>query len=303
MIVDLKEFHEHLRTDVSEGAAATYVRIVSLALSKFPGDPMRLLAQKHLSSSTKHSYHSALRHWAQFTNDDDLLKRLKSPELKRTFKDSRREEHRSKDRHIVQPFSPDEEKRIYAALKKWREDESLPVWQWPAVSMMFMLGLRAGVDLAYLAHRDVDAAIRDGVELTIVTKGAKERSVPAILVMDELRTLAELEQPWGILADLIVSDRAPDSPRKVANAYETLRLCVKKLAEEVGIPPGDMHTHRFRHNAANRLYEATKDVVKVQNFLGHEKSVTTMGYLKKNRTQAIGEDLIAAMKHLRDEEE
>jgi integrase len=159
--------------------------------------------------------------------------------------------------------------------------------------MLFSLGLRAGVDLAWLARKDVDAALRNGVELVIVTKGSKERAVPAVLVLEELRFLASLEQPWEILADLIVTDT--DSERKVANAYERLRLCVKKLADEVGIPTKEMHTHRFRHNAAQRLYAATKDIKKVQEFLGHNDPKTTMRYLNKNRTEEIGQDLLAAM--------
>ncbi len=292
---DFQKFRAHLRKSVGESSATTYLRVVELALSKFPDDPMKLMLQRHLSNATRHTYQAALRHWADFAEDKALGERLRSKELRRTMKDNRRAEHAKRDRHVVRPFSPEEERRIYTTLQRWREDADRPVWQWPAMSMMFMLGLRAGVDLAYLARRDVEAALRSGIELVIVTKGAKERAVPAILVLDELRTLYELEG-WEILADLIVSGRAPDSPRKVANAYEHLRLCVKKLADEVGIPPEEMHPHRFRHSAANRLYEATKDVKKVQEFLGHESLNTTLGYLKKNRTAEIGHDLLTAMK-------
>jgi integrase len=298
---DLQKFRAYLRKSVGEGSTTTYTRVVELALTRFPDDPMKLMLQRHLSNATRHTYQAALRHWADFSGDKALGERLRSKELRRDLKDRRRAEHVERNRHIVRPFSPDEERRIYTTLQRWREDADRPVWQWPAVSMMFMLGLRAGVDLAYLARKDVEAALRSGVELIIVTKGSKERTVPAVLVLDELQTLLDVEQHWEILADLIVSDRAPDSPRKVANAYEHLRLCVKKLAEEVGIPSNEMHPHRFRHSAANRLYEATKDVKKVQEFLGHESLNTTLGYLKKDRTEAIGQDLLAAMKGLRGE--
>lgn len=298
---DLEPFRKWLRKRIGEGSTATYLRAVESALTQFPNDPLKFVLQKHLSYSTRHTYLAALRSWAEYAEDEDLQTRLHAPELRRVFRDSRREEHRSRDRHDVQPFSPEEEKRIYDVLKRWREDDELPAWQWPAVSMMFSLGLRAGADLAGLTHRDVDAALRSGVELVIVTKGNKERAVPAVLVLEELRALSELSQPWEILADLIVTDRSDGSSRKVTNAYERLRLCVKKLADDVGIPQREMHTHRFRHSAANRLYEVTKDIKKVQEFLGHNDAKTTMGYLKKHRTEAIGEDLLAAMKHLREE--
>lgn len=293
---DLDTFQKHLRKLLGEGTVRTYYRIVVAALSQFPTDPMKLLAQKHLAYSSRHTYQAALCCWAKFMKDDELLARLKSPELKRAFKDSRRDEHQTRDHHSVQPFSREEERRIYAALQKWKQDYLLPVWQWPAVSMMFSLGLRAGADLVWLAHRDVDSALRSGVELVIVTKGSKERTLPAILVLEELQWLADLEQSWETLADLIVTDRAPTSKYKVQNAYERLRLCVKKLAEETDIPAQDMHTHRFRHNAAQRLYAATKDIKKVQAFLGHNNINTTLGYLKKDETAEIGTDLLAAMK-------
>lgn len=299
---DLTKFRDFLRKRLSEGSAATYIRAVEGALEHSPQDLLKFALQKHLSHSTKHTYLAALRSWAEFVGDESLQEKLHSVELRRKLRDSRREEHRTRGRHVVQPFSKDEERRVYDVLRRWRADDSLPVWQWPAVSMMFMLGLRAGADLAGLARNDVEAALRSGIELVIVTKGAKERTVPAILVMDELQYLIALEQPWEVLADLIVSDRAPDSKRKVQNAYERLRLCVKRLAEEADIPAAEMHTHRFRHNAANRLYEATKDVVKVQKFLGHEDNKTTLGYLKGDSTAAIGEDLLKAMKGLREEE-
>jgi integrase len=298
---DLKGFREHLRKRLSEGSTTTYIRAVEAALEHSPQDLPKFALQKHLSHSTKHTYLAALRAWAEFVGDKKLQESLHSPELRRKLRDARREEHRTQDRHDVQPFSKEEERRVYTVLRQWKEDPALPVWQWPAVSMMFSLGPRAGAALAGMARRDVGAALRSGVELVIVTRGAKERTVPAVLVLEELQYLVDLEQSWEILADLIISDRAPDSPRKVANAYERIRLCIKKLAEEVDIPPEELHPHRFRHNAANRLYTATLDIVKVQKFLGHEDSKTTLRYLKGDSTAAIGEDLLEAMKGLREE--
>ena len=296
MTEDLQKFRKHLRKHLGEGSTTTYVRIVELALREHRSDPLKLVMQKHLSYNTRHTYIAALRAWAEFSENTALEERLHSTELLRKMRDSRRDEHRQRDRYAVQPFSHEQERSIWSTIRSWREDEGRPAWQWIAMSMMFNLGLRAGVDLACLTKKDVEAALRSEIELIIVTKGGKERPVPAVLVLDELRALSELDERWEIFADLVVSDRAPDSERKVQNAYERLRLCTKKLAEAVGIPPEEMHPHRFRHNVAQRLYAATKDIKKVQEILGHEDSRTTEGYLRMHRTEQIGKDLLAAMK-------
>lgn len=289
----LEQFRKHLREHVGEGSAATYVRILESAQKQFPKDFVKFLLQKHLSISSRHTYMAALRHWAKFIDDKELMKSLQSDELKQIFKDTMRLQHQQRDHHVVQPFSPEEEQRIFAVLQRWRRDTALPEWQWPSVSMMFSLGLRAGADLAWLTRKDVEAALKSKVELVIVTKGSKERAVPAVLVLDELETLSEIEQKWDILADLISS--GDDAARRVRNAYERLRICIKALAKEAKIPSDEMHTHRFRHNAAMRLYAATKDIVMVQKFLGHNDVKTTQGYLKGNRTEETGQKLLEVM--------
>lgn len=290
----IDKFRKYLRENLSEGSTATYARAVGSALEKFPKDVVKFLLQSHLSNASRHTYWSALCHWATFIKDEELTKRLKSKELKRNFKDSLRSEHQQHEKHIVQPFSHEEEQRIFAVLQRWKRDTTLPAWQWPAISMMFSLGLRAGVDLAWLAHKDVESALKSKVNLVIVTKGSKERTVPAVLVLEELETLDEIEQKWDILADLI--SNGDDTTHRVRNAYERIRVCVKHLAKEAKIPPEELHTHRFRHNAAQRLYAETKDLIMVQKFLGHESSDTTQGYLKKDQTKETGDRLLAAMK-------
>lgn len=290
----LDQFRKHLREHVGEGSAATYVRIVESAQKQFPKDPVAFLLQKHLSSSSRHTYLAALRHWAEFIDDKKAEEQLHSKELRQNFKDSLRVEHQQRDRHAVQPFSPEEEQRIFAVLQKWRRDTELPEWQWPAVSMMFTLGLRAGADVAWLTHRDVDSAIKDGGALTIVTKGSKERDVDARVIMEELTALSEIEQEWDILADLISAGE--DSARRVRNAYERIRICIKNLAEAAEIPVKEIHTHRLRHNALQRLYIETNDIVLVKELAGHADIKTTQKYLKMNRTSEAGDHIMAVMK-------
>jgi site-specific recombinase XerD len=296
---DRKEaFREYLEGLLSASSASTYLRAVNYALEHYPDDPIQLLHQKNLSHSSRHTYMSALRQWADFIEDKDFAEKLHSKELRRSFKDALRQQHSKKVTHGVQPFSKDEEKSIFDVLANWREDYDLPEWQWPAISIMFALGLRAGVDLAWLTKTDVEDALRTH-QLTIVTKGSKERTVPAVTVLEELEALSKISRPWVILADLIATGGTQQV--RVRNAYEKIRRCVKKLAEDAGIPQGEMHTHRLRHNTAERMYVASGgDIKMVQELLGHNSPNTTWGYLKRTRTDEIGELLLKAMKKVKD---
>lgn len=290
---NLELFHTWLRKNLSEATTNTYYRATKGALKLDSDNPIASLLRPGLSRQTRNTYQAALRQWALFTEDAELLDKLNSKELLRAFKDDLKNEHQ-KAPHEVQPFSPEEEARLLKVLGIWQEDATRPQWQWPAISMMFNLGLRAGVDLMALSRADVEAALRSKVELVIATKGAKNRRLPAVLILAEMQALLEADRPWEVVADLIVAPSKLQSPRKLQNAYELLRLCIKQLAREAEIPENELHTHRFRHNAAQRLFAITKDMKMVQEFLGHNSMNTTMGYLKKNRTEEIGSILLAA---------
>lgn len=300
----LREFQTWLTDLMSASSIRTYLRAVKFALRNYPDDPTKLLSRKDLTNSSRNTYRAALRMWAKFIGNNEMEEYLKSLEMRRVMKNALREEHRTRQKHDVQPFSSEEEKRIYGVLKEWRDDMTRPRWQWPAISMMFNLGLRAGADLAWLARKDVESARKSGTSLVIVTKGSKERELPAVLVTEEIQCLLDIEDEWEILADLIVQDRKHgDAYARVRNAYERIRRCVKTLAEDAGIDPDEVHTHRFRHNAAWRLYRLTSDIRMVQKFLGHESYNTTLGYLGKNQTEEMGEKLLAAKKALEEEME
>jgi len=293
----LDDFQAHLAETLSSSTAMTYTAIIEHALRDHKDDLLDMLRRPDLSTSSRQTYRAAIRQWAEWRKDKKLLERLNSPELRRELKSAVREQHtRSKKRYRVEPFSPAEEVAIQMVLDRWREEcEADPnatlAWRWPAISMIFALGLRAGADLARLTRADVEAALENGVELSIATKGDRERSLPVVLVVDELRALKRLNKgKWKVLSEVI----SPGAMVGLGAAYERIRRMVKVLAEEAGLDPAKVHPHRFRHSAAHRLYQATGDLLKVQRFLGHESLETTMSYLKAKRTAEIGEDLLRA---------
>jgi len=56
-----------------------------------------------------------------------------------------------------------------------------------------------------------------------------------------------------------------------------LRHIVKESANAVGL--SRVHPHSFRHYFATSVYNATKDLLKVSKYLGHENIETTARYL------------------------
>lgn len=304
MTHSLDAFQDHLAETLSQNTAVTYAKALEQALRDYPDDLLGILRRHGIRHSTRQTYRAALRQWAEWTGDDHLLARVVSSQVRRELKAAVREQHgRQARRYRVEPFSEAEEEAIRRTLREWREHfdrapDGALAWRWPAISMMFALGLRAGADLALLTKADVDAALRDGVELVIASKGDKDRALPAVLVVDELKALRRLRGGrWKVLAEVI----SPGAKSPVDAAYERLRRMVKQLAAEAGLDPEGVHPHRFRHSAAHRLYEATGDLVKVKRFLGHENIDTTLRYLKAKQTQEIGNDLLAAMRRNREE--
>ena len=78
-----------------------------------------------------------------------------------------------------------------------------------------------------------------------------------------------------------------------------LRIWTKRLAKAAGIAPDEVWTHRFRHTAADYLYEQAGDILAVRDLLGHSSTATTERYLRGRRTKRVAE----AMKGRFDNEE
>ena len=283
MINDLDKFTHFLEEQtLAKKTIRTYLSAIGRMLEKHPDEPTKMVTRANLSNASRHTYKAALTQWATFTEDEDLFASLSSVAMKRKLTKVAR--GASQRRKAVQPFSETEVDSILHIIDGWRNNLEQPPWLWAALSLMIKLGLRAGVDLAWMEKTRIKDALEDGRVLTIVTKGSKERKVPIITVIDELEELVELPK-WKFLSDLI----SPSARKNKADAaYQVISRKLKAIAELVDIDPATVHTHRFRHTAAHRLYNRSNDILMVRDFLGHTSTETTMKYLNADRMDAIG---------------
>lgn len=283
-MTDFTEFRAFLAEQaLAPKTIRTYINAIKHTLAKHAQDLTRMVTRHNLSNSSRHTYRAALVQWATFNEDEELFTALGSVSMKRRLtKITRGAKRRRKN---VQPFSQEEVDAILAVIEEWRNDLERPVWLWAALSLMIKLGLRAGADLAWLEKQRVKDALKDGRVLVIVTKGSKERKLPIITVMDELQALRDIKS-WKFLADLISPTARKGGSADAA--YQVISRRLKDAAELAGIDPSTVHTHRFRHTAAHRLYNKCGDLLVVRDFLGHTSTETTVKYLRADRMDAIG---------------
>lgn len=127
------------------------------------------------------------------------------------------------------------------------------------VRLMLMLGAYAGLRRAEIAA--VHSRDLIGDELHIIGKGGKERTVP--LQSDLLAALREV-RGWAF----------PSASGGHLSADRVGRIMAKAL-------PGDeWSAHSLRHRFATRTYAAERDLIAVQNMLGHASLTTTQRYTK-----------------------
>jgi integrase len=191
---------------------------------------------------------------------------------------------------VVEPLTDEEMDKFMAgleALKASKGKEGIALWIWPAISMLVVYGLRAGVDLCNIQRAEVTSALRTGV-LRLWTKGGRIRELPAGVIQEELEWLVSIPN-WSVLSDLI----APNAKKPQESAYSAVSKMIKVVAQVGGLDPDTIHPHRLRHAAAMRLYESSgHDLHLVQYLLGHSQIDTTAKYLRVNRMDELNDQLM-----------
>lgn len=56
---------------------------------------------------------------------------------------------------------------------------------------------------------------------------------------------------------------------------------IKQYGAEAGIHPDKCHMHSLKHSVAMTLWDVTKDLGQIQNFLGHKAVSSTLCYLRE----------------------
>lgn len=280
-----KEFVRFMVEDaaLSKQSAETYANYVWHALLTTGGNPVDALRRRDLQLTTKHAIRAAIRQYALFTHRGELVIELAGLKVKKLLRD-----REAPTKHILPAFTEEEVGRILAAIDADKGNPRWP-WTWPVLRILIKLGLRAGADTPWIQRDSVIHAFNSGAPLMIWSKRLKQRGLPSGVVRDELEVLVHWPSAWNYIADIV----APATPaeNRPKSAYAHIVQHLKAYAVTVGIDAAEVRSHRFRKTAALRLYEATKDIMLVSNFLGHTSIETTQIYLHANRMTEMNSHL------------
>lgn len=207
----------------------------------------------HMKPATQRQRTAAIRSFFKWASDFDVLdgkspaRQLEPPPL-RTDQDKQRRALSPDEMEQLIEMQPDLHDRI-------------------AIQLLGKLGMRRNELRRFqLKHYNAET----GYLLVAHGKGGKTRSIP---VTPRLR--ADLY--------LYVSSHEPDEyllgPHKAEKAYADTSMPYWWEARLKAAGLEDIVMHELRYTAATRLYEATKDLVLVQRFLGHTNPKITEGYL------------------------
>lgn len=220
--------------------------------------PTDKLLSKKLSAKTRRSVAAALRAWAKYDEDDELLEEVEEIKLP---PDQRK--------HERPPLTREELKRFREVLSV-TEDVPEPIWA--VLGLMAWRGLRVG-DALRLSRREVGEALKSGV-LRYTAKGGRRLRAPIGRFREYLESL-DAHRGWEHVYDLCAPSSVED-PAKAARR-SVLNYC-KSVAVEAGID-SNMYNHRLRRTYATLYLEAAKgDLTKLQAHMGWTSIATAASY-------------------------
>jgi integrase len=259
-----------------EGTADLYVSNVRSCGADPMGVTHRLVAGK-LSPNSLRTNIAALRAWAAFTKDADLVStlgdiRLPPPRRVRVKLPLEAQEWRKVVRHLQTCPMPSEAMR-------------------QVLLIVAIRGFRSG-DVLRLRRIDILRALDTG-KLTYEGKGRKRMTFAAAPIRPQLQALADIPG-WSRVADLVSASKIQRViSKKVCRAAQ-------RAAKMVGVP--DMNPHRFRHTFATRYLDELKGdpnaIVKLQKYMGWESMATAARYVdqvSQDQLDEIGAGLISGL--------
>jgi integrase/recombinase XerC len=147
----------------------------------------------------------------------------------------------------------------------------------PVDAALVLLGARGGLRLAEALVLTWENVHLDAAQPSLTVrngKGGKDRDV--LLVPELAEALTTLQR--DTTSAHVLPYRSPTRARQ--------RL--RRLQERAGVKlkPGQS-VHSLRHSAGTAVYEATKDLTAVQEWLGHSSVVTSRGYVHRAQRSAL----------------
>jgi integrase len=270
---NLERFHQWL---VERGRSEDTAILYSGNVRTCAADPKGLthrLVSGDLAPNTARTNLAALRAWAAFGKDGELLSRLSDLRLP----PARRVRHKA-------PLGVDAWRKVVQHL---RTCPMRPEVMRHVLLIMAIRGFRSG-DVLRMRRTEVLRAISTG-KLEYEGKGRKRIEFSAEPIMEQLQALAAVPG-WDRVRDLVGKGTRRNLSRKVWRA-------AIRTAKAAGIP--EMNPHRYRHTfATNFLNELRGDpnaIVKLQKYMAWESMTTAARYVDNvslDELDRIGQRLV-----------
>lgn len=261
---ELKRFREWLLEEmlVVPGTADLYVRDVRIAFSH--GSPITFLKDGNgLAPKTLQHYLAALRAWANYQEDGDLIRKL-----------GKRMSRALPQPTVRTPKFPLSDE-VWAAFRdelvKAKTYLSPPMWA--VIEFMARRGARVS-DVLRLDRRTAREALREPA-FYLSTKKNKRLRVRTERVRECLETFVA-QGGWERVEDLVSPDSDPEQRRKTA-AVSVWRA-VKRVAESAGLK--DVHPHKLRRTVAARFLDrAGGDMNRLMDYFNWSSFEVARGYV------------------------
>jgi integrase len=274
---DLSDFHTWLRKyGRSEGTAEQYVYCVRRAYAS--GGPMEELVNTEHSPKYLQLIKAALKAWAEFCQDDEMLadiQRVKLPPALRRKESS--------------PLSTEEWQNLRQEIE---EASYLKEPMRGELGLLVCRGFRRG-DVLRLKRKEVTDALRTG-KLDYEGKGRKRL---VFTVAPSWRGYLEIfadRDGWDRVEDLICPRSKPKTRR--SSAGKAVSRALEKCGSRIGLAPEDVHPHLLRHTYATLYYQKCLDPRKLQAHMQWSNISTAMGYVGAGQVEeldAIADSLFA----------
>lgn len=268
---DLAKFEEWLlKRGRDELTATSYRGAVRRALEYT--DPADILLVRKYAPLYRRFLYAALRAWAKFLGDGDLLARLEDIRLPPALP--------------KEPSEPFPEEEWFKLIEGIETDQRMPNARRLALCLIAVRGIRCG-DVCRIKRSEIQTAVKTGT-LPFEAKRGKRLRFAVTTIKPYLEELLAL--PWKgrtCLRELIVG--AGKNQQK--QATRALRRELSKVARRCGLDPSEVHPHRFRPTATQEFLRQVEGdpeaVLLLKDWMQWANLNTAMHYLHRDRSRQL----------------
>jgi len=226
------------------------------------GGPFERLTNTDLSPKYLQLIKAALKSWAEFNEDESLIKELRKVRLPAAL--------RMKDEV---PLTQEEWKALRG------EINTATYLKEPVRAELGLLacrGIRCNGALR-VKRTEVIEALRKGV-LDYECKGRKRLKASVAPSWREYLEILADHKDWERAEDL-VCPRSPPGKQRHASSAKKLARSLNRCGSEIGLNVDDLHPHLLRHTYATLYYEKCRDPKKLLDHMGWSDIKIAMNYV------------------------